>query len=176
MKPCAVWVILAAAVTLSLSGCMLVPVPIPIPYPSTLSRGAATDAPGAPAVARGPVLGDPHRLPVDPSGEGTITGAPTGEADTNQATGSFVVVLSPAPTGLPDRSTVHVSIDKSSKVYRGGDYVGDALDALNSESSSAADPTAAGTVTVRFTIRDGQPYAERIDVSQEYPAGLGPTQ
>lgn len=122
---------------------------------------------GSGVVQKGPALSSVESLPLDASGEGTIQGVPTGEAVYDDAEATFVLVLDPAPAGLPPRTTLNVALDHTTKVYRSGQARGDALAALNSEGGpSEADPTAVlGTVTVRFHIKDGRVFADRIDLS-----------
>jgi hypothetical protein len=121
------------------------------------------------AVKKGPPLGSVASLPVDASGEGTIQGAPTGEATSNKTRATFVLVLDPAPAGLPPRTTLNVAFDRTTKVYRDGQALGDPLAALDGEDGpSEADPTAASTVKVRFHIKDGRVFADRLDLSNEW--------
>jgi hypothetical protein len=150
-------------------GCVVV-VPVPVPAPWMGSNGSWVDTSGAgePAVRSGPALSNVASLPVDASGEGTLTGQPTGEADAGESDGSFVLVLDPAPLGLPARTTVNVGFDKTTKVYRGGKLVGDPLSAMNQDSSSDADPSSAGSATVRFHVVSGRIFAERIDLSDDF--------
>ncbi len=156
-----------ALVVLGVAGCA-VPLPVPVPFPD-MSRA------GEPAVPEGPALASVASLPVDASGEGTIQGAPTGAASSDDAQGAFVLVLLPPPAGLPPRTTVHVEFDHSTKVYRGNRAVGDPLTAMNSaDGPNDADPTAAGTVAVRFHIKDGRVFADRLDLSDEFPRGSEP--
>jgi len=141
--------------------------------------GSGLDGPemgfGSGAVPEGPPLTNVASLPVDAAGEGTIQGAPTGEAMTGEAMGTFKLVLEPAPAGLPPRTTLHVGFDRSTKVYRNGQELDDPLTAMNSEEGSFdADPTAAGTVIVRFHIKDGRAFADRLDLSDEFPPGFEP--
>lgn len=130
---------------------------------------------GEAAVPEGPPLGSVADLPVDASGTGTIQGAPTGKATTHGDRGSFVLVLEPAPAGLPARTTLSVAFDRSTKVYRDAQLLGDPLDAMNSEGGTFdADPTAAGSVVVQFRIKDGRVFADRLDLSDEFPPGIVP--
>lgn len=131
--------------------------------------------PGEAAVPEGPQLRNVASLPVDASGEGTLQGAPTGEAGSDDDGGSFVLVLDPAPAGLPDRTTLRVVFDHSTKVYRGANVQGDPLEAMNADDGpSDADPSAAGTVVVRFHIKDGRVFADRLDLSDESPPSSEP--
>ncbi|TLN25452.1 hypothetical protein FDZ71_01270 [bacterium] len=128
---------------------------------------------GVDAVRRGPALESVGSLPVDESGAGTFQGAPTGAATSTDDLGTFELVLHPAPAGLPPRTTLEVTFDHSTKVYRGGRDVGDPLDAMNGGAFDA-DPSAAGTVKVAFHIKDGTVLADRLDLSDDYPPGVGP--
>jgi hypothetical protein len=142
-----------------------------------LPSGTSLDdlATGADAVQDGPPLNSVASLPVDASGAGTIQGVPTGEAAAYDDGGTFELVLYPAPAGLPARTTLHVGFDHSTKVFRNGQALGDPLTAMNSESGPAdADPSAAGTVIVRFHIKDGRAFADRLDLSDESPPGIEP--
>jgi hypothetical protein len=170
-----------SVLVLGMSGCDFIPVIIPIPIPVPV--GGMPMAPsfidtsnaGEPAVRTGPALSNAASLPVDATGQGTIQGAPTGEATTDETRGDFTLVLAPAPAGLAPRTTVEVGFDRSTKVYRNGQYVGDAFTALNSDGGHVdADPTSAGTVVVRFHVKDGRPFADRLDLSDDYPAGIEP--
>jgi hypothetical protein len=130
---------------------------------------------GETAIPEGPPLSNVASLPVDASGEGTIQGAPTGAATMDDNGGSFVLVLDPSPAGLPARTTLDVAFDHSTKVYSGTRASGDPLAAMNPEGGhSDADPTAAGTVVVRFHIKDGRVFADRLDLSNEFPPGGEP--
>jgi hypothetical protein len=141
---------------------------------STRLDGLGTGA-GADAVPDGPPLTSVASLPVDASGVGTIQGAPTGEATTYDDRGTFVLVLDPAPAGLPPRTTLHVAFDHSTKVYRNGQALGDPLTAMSGlDGPVDADPSAAGTVIVRFHIKDGRAFADRLDLSDDYPPGIKP--
>ena len=157
------------------AGCVgIMPVPIPVPVPV---RGFSLIPPivdplgaGEPAVPTGPGLSSVASLPVDASGEGTISGVPTGEGDSSPARGTFELVLVPAPPGLAPRTTVHVGLDHSTKAYRNGEDLGDPLAAMDSDNDPMdADPTGAGTVTVRFHIKDGRVFADRLDLSDDSP-------
>jgi hypothetical protein len=128
----------------------------------TLVPGLPSDA----AVKAGPRLGSVASLPVDPSGEGTIQGAPTGEATNDDNGGSFVLVLDPAPAGLPARTTLDVAFDHSTKVYSGGRQLDDPVTAMDADPGpDTADPSAARTVVVRFHIKNGEVFADRLDLS-----------
>lgn len=119
-------------------------------------------------VKKGPPLDSVVNLPVDASGEGTIQGVPTGEATSNTTQATFVLVLDPAPAGLPPRTTLNVAFDRTTKVYRGGQALGDPLAALDSgEGPFDGDPSAANKVKVRFHIKDGRAFADRIDLLDE---------
>lgn len=123
---------------------------------------------GPGAVKKGPPLGSVAKLPVDGSGVGTIHGVPTGEATSDDALATFVLVLDPAPTGLPPRTTVDVAFDRTTKVYRDGQAMGDPLAALSGRGGPHdADPTTASSVTVQFRIKDGRVSADRLDLSNE---------
>jgi len=123
----------------------------------------------------GPPLTNVASLPVDASGEGTIQGVPTGEATASDTGGTFELVLDPAPEGLSPRTTLHVGFDHSTKVYRNGQAIGDALTAMNAASGPYdADPSAAGSVIVRFHIKDGRAFADRLDLADDYPSGIEP--
>lgn len=141
---------------------------------SGVSRDPITTGADADLVP-GPPLANVASLPVNASGEGTIQGAPTGEATVYDTGGTFVLVLDPAPEGLPLRTTVNVGFDQSTKVYRSGQAIGDALTAMNAaDGPHDADPSAAGTVIVRFHIKDGRAFADRLDLSDDYPSGIEP--
>jgi hypothetical protein len=119
-------------------------------------------------VPEGPRLESVSSLPMNASGVGTITGYPTGDMSSRHAEGSFVVVLDPAPAGLPDRTTLDVVFNHSTTVYRDGREQGDPLEAINSDDGPwDADPTDADTVVVRFHVKDGDVFADRIDLSNE---------
>jgi len=123
---------------------------------------------GEVAVPDGPRLSSVASLPVDASGEGTIQGTPTGEATNDESSGSFVLVLDPAPSGLPARTTLDVTFDHSTKVYSDGEPLGDPVTAMNTEGNTGdADPSAAGTVVVRFHVKNGSVFADRLDLSGE---------
>jgi len=166
MRVWAVTIVLALA-TLGMAGCVIiVPVTTPIRDASPPPSFVDTSGVGTDAVPEGPPLTSVASLPVDASGEGTIQGAPTGEATIFDTRGSFVLVLDPAPAGLRPRTTVSVGFDSSTKVYRNGQALGDPRTAMNDEDGPAdADPSAAGTVIVRFHIKDGRPFADRLDLS-----------
>jgi hypothetical protein len=163
-------------VVLGLTGCVIVvPVLIPVHDPLPSSSFVDTSDAGTDTVPKGPPLSNVASLPVDASGQGTIQGAPTGEATADDARGTFVLVLDPAPSGLKPLTTVHVAFDHSTKVYRGNQLLGDPLEALNSEGGRHdADPTAVGTVVVRFHIVAGRPFADRLDLSDDSPPGIEP--
>jgi len=129
--------------------------------------------PGEAAVPEGPRLRSVRSLPVSESGVGTIQGVPTGKATTYDNDGSFVLVLDPAPAGLPSRTTLDVTFDHTTKVYRDGRLLGNALEAMGAHDGPVeADPTAAGTVVARFRIKDGRVFAHRLDLSDEFPPGI----
>ncbi len=124
---------------------------------------------GEAVVPEGPRLRSVTSLPVNASGVGTLRGSPTGEATCDERDGKFVLVLDPAPSGLPDRTTLDVAFDRSTKVYGDGELLGDPLTAMNSdEAPGDADPTAAGSVVVTFRIKNGAVFADRIDLSEEF--------
>lgn len=138
--------------------------------PDSISR-----VPGEPAVHKGPRLNSVASLPVNAAGVGTIQGTPTGEATYEDDRGSFVLVLYPAPAGLPARTTLDVAFDRSTKVFRGTHMAGDPLTAASTEHGTAdADPSAAGTVVVQFRIKNGRVFADRLDLSDETPPGCEP--
>ena len=86
-----------------------------------------------------------------------------------------MLLLDPAPAGLPARTTVDVAFDHSTKVYSGTRLLGDPVTAMNAEGGPAgADPSAAGTVVVRFHVKDGRVFADRLDLSDEIPPGSEP--
>lgn len=178
VQPTRVWpvTIVFALVALGTAGCVVVvPVSVPSRGLSSVSSSVDTTDTRAGALSEGPQLTNVASLPVDASGEGTIQGAPTGEATTYETWGTFVLVLDPAPPGLPPRTTVSVGFDHSTKVYRGGQALSDALTAMNESGGPAdSDPSAAGTVTVRFHIKDGRPFADRLDLSDQSPPGIEP--
>jgi len=122
--------------------------------------------PGTPAVPEGPRLSSVTSLPVNTSGEGTIRGIPTGAATSYGNKGSFVLVLDPAPAGLPARTTLSVYFDHSTKAYSGTRLLGDPLAGMDTmPGPNEADPTGAVAVTVHFHIKNGQVFAERLDLS-----------
>ena len=126
--------------------------------------------PGDPAFRQGPALSNISSLPVGVDGEGVLQGFPTGEAWSDENAARFEIALDPAPSGIADRSTVMVAFDHTTQIYRSGTRLGDPLTALNSENGSHdADPTSAGKVTVRFHIKDGRPFADRIELTDEFP-------
>ncbi|PKQ15557.1 MAG: hypothetical protein CVT67_09060 [Actinobacteria bacterium HGW-Actinobacteria-7] len=130
---------------------------------------------GDKVIRQGSPLGSVASLPVDASGVGTLTGAPTGEAMMDDNSGSFVLALVPAPAGIRDGTTVDVAIDRSTKAYRGriGGPLGNPLEAMNGEDGpSDADPSAAGTVVVRFHLEEGKVLADRLELSDDSPAGF----
>jgi hypothetical protein len=60
-------------------------------------------------------------------------------------------------------------------VYRNGQAIGDALTAMNAaDGPYDADPSIAGTVIARFHIKDGRAFADRLDLSDDYPSGIAP--
>lgn len=124
---------------------------------------------GDPAVPEGPRLSNVASLPVDAAGLGTIRGIPTGEATSGESNGSFVMVLDPAPAGLPARTTLDVRFDRSTKAYSDGELLGDPLAAMDAEGSnpSDADPSAADTVVVRFHVSNGSVFADRLDLTSD---------
>ncbi len=142
---------------------------------SSTSLDSLASGTGDDEVDAGPPLTNVGSLPVDASGKGTIQGAPTGDATTYDGWGTFELVLDPAPAGLPPRTTLHVGFDHLTKVYRNGEELGDPLTAMNSEDvPSDADPSNAGSVIVRFHIQGGRAFADRLDLSDEYPPGIEP--
>jgi len=106
---------------------------------------------------------------------GTIQGIPTGAAQHDRVSGTFELVLDPAPVGLPPRTMVDVAIDQSTESYRDGQAIGNSLESMNYDNSGdKADPTNAATVRVRFRIDDGVALAERLDLTDVYPADIAP--
>jgi len=138
--------------------------------------GASSDSwIGAEAVPTGPELESVASLPIDASGEGTIEGLPTGAATITEDLGTFELVLDPAPSGLPSRTTLDVEIDHSTKVYRDGRDMGDPLAAMSGDNGPFdADPSAAATAVVRFRIEDGRVFAVRLDLSDNWSGDLEP--
>ncbi len=130
---------------------------------------------GEAVTTAGPRLSSVASLPVDASGIGTIQGAPTGEAVFDRTGGTFGLVLDPVPAGLPARTTVDVAIDHSTKAYRDGRVIGDPVESMNNDGGDhKADPTAAATVKVRFHVDNGALLAERLDLSDVFPADVVP--
>ena len=122
-----------------------------------------------PFAEEGPRLTSVAKLPVDASGRGTVTGTPTGEMEVDDRDGSFVIVLDDAPEGVPKRSTLDVTFNHSTKVYRDDRDLGDPVVATNDESESLdADPSDADTVVVRFHIEGGGVVADRLDLSDDF--------
>ena len=100
----------------------------------------------------------------------TIQGIPTGAADSNDDGGLFVLVLSPAPAGLPVDTTLDVAFDRSTKVYRDGTALGDPVEGMNGGGEDTdADPSAAASVVVQFHVKDGRVFADRLDLYEESP-------
>jgi hypothetical protein len=131
---------------------------------------AADGFAGDQVVKEGPPLSSVASLTVDASGRGVIGGSPTGEASTTDERGTFELALNPTPPGLAANTVVSVAIDSSTKVYRDDRALGDALSALNDENGDLdADPSSAGTAIVHFRVKNGQVFAERIDLSDEMP-------
>jgi len=123
-----------------------------------------------PSVQQRPKLSNVASLPTDASGNGTIQGIPTGEATTDNNKGSFVLVLDPVPAGLPARTTVNVHFGYSTRVYYGTRLVGDPLTGINAmPGPSDADPTDAAAVLVHFHIKNGEIFADRLDLSNTFP-------
>ncbi len=135
--------------------------------PDTISRETL--------IREGSPLSSVASLPVDALGAGTLTGAPTGEAEMDDSSGSFVLVLAPAPAGIKDGTTVTIEVDRSTKAYRGStaSELGNPLEAMNSDDwDSDADPSAAGTVVVRYHLSGGKVRADRLELSDESPPGF----
>ncbi len=144
------------------------------PSSSTFRPGDIRDT-GEAVRSAGPRLSNVASLPVDVSGKGTIQGTPTGEAVFDRTSGSFGLVLDPAPTGLPARTTVDVAIDRSTKAYRDGRPIGDPVESMGDDAGGhKADPSMAATVKVRYSIDNGVVLAERLDLSDVFPADVAP--
>lgn len=118
----------------------------------------------------GPQLSQVASLPVESTGTGSIQGAPTG------ATGpsSFVLALGPAPPGVEEWTRVEVFVDDSTVTYRDGKKQDSPIEALSGDGDMEADPSAAGSVVVRFHIEDGEVRADQLDLSDELPPGYLP--
>jgi len=130
---------------------------------------------GEAVTTAGPRLPNVASLPVDASGIGTIQGSPTGAAEFDRTSGTFGLVLDPVPAGLPPRTTVDVAIDQSTKAYRDGQAIDNPVKAMSgNDGDHEADPTAAATVKVRFHIDNGSVLAERLDLSDVFPADVAP--
>ncbi|MCL2882403.1 MAG: hypothetical protein FWF45_05900 [Coriobacteriia bacterium] len=130
---------------------------------------------GPPTVPEGPRLSSVALLPVNASGEGTIQGMPTGAASCDESEGSFVLVLDPAPADLPAKTTLNVYFNYSTKSYSGTRLLGDPLTAMNALSgSNDADPTDVAAVRVHFHIKGGKVFANRLDLSNEFPPNFKP--
>ena len=119
-----------------------------------------------PAVLMGPRLNSVTDLPADTAGRGTIQGTPTGAATSDNNGASFILMLDPAPAGLPARTTLGIYFDHSTKAYRGTRLLSDdPLTGMNAmPGPNDADPTAAGSVTVHFHIKNGKVFADRLDL------------
>lgn len=163
---CALSVLSALVIALGLAGCSQ-------PPSSVFRRGEFLSIRDAvdPAVPR---LSSASSLPVDASGMGTIQGIPTGAASVDRVSGTFELVLDPAPVGLPPRTMVDVAVDQSTASYRDGQAIGNTLESMNHQSDYKADPTSAATVRVRFRIDNGVALAQRLDLTNVYPADIAP--
>jgi hypothetical protein len=165
------------AILLLLAACVadcviVVPVPVPSRAPTVpdFSQVDTLSPDDGPAVRTGPALSNVASLPVDSNGAGTLQGIPTGEAWSDDTGARFEVVLDPAPAGVADRSTVSVAFDHTTQAYRGGIRIGDPFTALETEHGNRdVNPTSAGMVTVQFHIKNGRPFADRLDLSDDQP-------
>ena len=93
----------------------------------------------------------------------------------DHATGTFGLVLDPVPPGLPARTTVDVAMDRSTSAFRDGKEIGNPVESMSDGGGDhKADPTTAATVKVRFRIDNGVVLAERLDLSDLFPADVAP--
>lgn len=142
---------------------------------SSVFRSGDIRGTGEAVTTAGPRLSNAASLTVDASGTGTIQGTSTGQAVFDQATGTFELVLDPVPPGLPARTTIDVAMDRLTTAFRDGREIGNPVESMSDDGGDhRADPTIAATVKVRFRIDNGVVLAERLDLSDEFPADLVP--